>query len=104
MQEPDRPRGLLEPCAATSGKHGSEEGGAGKRRPLSDDRLHWVRDMDYDEDRSQVRTASGPRVMATLRNLTTGLIHASGRTTIAPTLRWVGRNPIRALQFLTQTA
>ena len=24
-----------------------------------EDRLHWVRDMDYDEDRSQVRTASG---------------------------------------------
>ena len=33
---PARPRGLLEPCAATSGTHGSEEGGAGKRRPLSD--------------------------------------------------------------------
>ena len=32
-------------------------------------RLHWVRDMDYDEDRSQVRTASGPRVMASLRIL-----------------------------------
>lgn len=36
---------------------------------MIEDRLHWVRDMDYDEDRSQVRTASGPRVMATLRNL-----------------------------------
>jgi predicted transposase YbfD/YdcC len=34
-----------------------------------EDRLHWVRDMDYDEDRSQVRTASGPRVMASLRIL-----------------------------------
>jgi len=31
-----------------------------------EDRLHWVRDMDFDEDRSQVRTASGPRVMASL--------------------------------------
>ena len=28
-----------------------------------EDRLHWVRDMDFDEDRSQVRTASGPRIM-----------------------------------------
>jgi predicted transposase YbfD/YdcC len=27
-----------------------------------EDRLHWVRDMDFDEDRSQVRTASGPRI------------------------------------------
>jgi predicted transposase YbfD/YdcC len=34
-----------------------------------EDRLHWVRDIDFDEDRSQVRTASGPRIMATLRIL-----------------------------------
>jgi predicted transposase YbfD/YdcC len=27
---------------------------------MIEDRLHWVRDMDFDEDRSQVRTASGP--------------------------------------------
>ena len=32
-------------------------------------RLHWVRDMDFDEDRSQVRTASGPHIMASLRIL-----------------------------------
>jgi predicted transposase YbfD/YdcC len=31
-----------------------------------EDRLHWVRDMDFDEDRSQARTAAGPRVMARL--------------------------------------
>jgi predicted transposase YbfD/YdcC len=34
-----------------------------------EDRLHWVRDMDFDEDSSQVRTASGPRIMASLRIL-----------------------------------
>jgi len=32
-----------------------------------EDRLHWVRDMDFDEDRSQVRTGNGPRVMASLQ-------------------------------------
>jgi Ni/Co efflux regulator RcnB len=26
---------------------------------MIEDRLHWVRDMDFDEDRSQIRTASG---------------------------------------------
>jgi predicted transposase YbfD/YdcC len=29
-----------------------------------EDSLHWVRDVTYDEDRSQVRTGNGPRVMA----------------------------------------
>ena len=32
-----------------------------------EDRLHWVRDLDFDEDRSQVRTAAGPQIMASLR-------------------------------------
>ena len=27
---------------------------------LIEDRLHWVRDVTYDEDRSQVRTSNGP--------------------------------------------
>jgi predicted transposase YbfD/YdcC len=33
---------------------------------LIEDRLHWVRDVTYDEDRSRVRTGDGPRVMASL--------------------------------------
>jgi len=55
---------------------------------------HWPRDLDWDGDRSQLRRGSAPQIMAGLRNLATGLIHASGRTQIAPTLRWVARNPI----------
>jgi predicted transposase YbfD/YdcC len=34
-----------------------------------EDRMHWVRDVDSDEDRSQVRTASGPRIMARRRTI-----------------------------------
>jgi predicted transposase YbfD/YdcC len=32
-------------------------------------RLHWVRDMVFHEDASQLRTGTAPRAMATLRNL-----------------------------------
>ena len=87
LHTPDRPCGLLEPCAATSGKHGSEEGGAGKRRPLSDNKVHYVRDVTYREDSSRVRTGSRPRIMATLRNLAIGLIRQAGYTKIAATIR-----------------
>ena len=31
--------------------------------------LHWIRDTCYHEDQSRVRTRSGPRVLASLRNL-----------------------------------
>jgi predicted transposase YbfD/YdcC len=36
---------------------------------LIEGRLHWVRDLDWDEDRSQVRTGNGPRVVVSLRIL-----------------------------------
>ncbi len=31
--------------------------------------LHWIRDVTFDEDRSQVRTSNGPHIMAALRIL-----------------------------------
>ncbi|EQD40768.1 transposase IS4 family protein, partial [mine drainage metagenome] len=43
--------------------------------------LHWVRDVTFDEDRSQVRTGTLPRILATLRNLAIGIIrHATHRS------------------------
>jgi Transposase DDE domain len=51
-----------------------------------EDRLHWVRDVIYGEDHSQVRTASGPRVMATLRNLAIAILRLAGATSIAAAL------------------
>lgn len=62
--------------------------------------LHWVRDATFAEDTSRIRTASGPQVMASLRNLAVGLVRLAGHTQIAPTLRWINRNPARALAFL----
>jgi predicted transposase YbfD/YdcC len=43
-----------------------------------EDRLHRVFDMDFDEDRSQVLTASGPRIMASLRNLVITILRLAG--------------------------
>ncbi len=65
-----------------------------------EDRLHWVRDMDFDEDRSQVRTASGPRIMASLRNLVITILRLAGATSIAPALRYHARRPTRPLRTI----
>jgi predicted transposase YbfD/YdcC len=66
-----------------------------------EDRLHWVRDLDFDEDRSQVRTASGPRIMASLRNLVITILRLAGTTTsIAAALRYHARRPSRPLQTI----
>lgn len=44
--------------------------------------LHWVRDVTFDEDRSQVRTATLPRVLATLRNLAISAIRIAADRTV----------------------
>ena len=65
-----------------------------------EDRLHWVRDLDFDEDRSQARTASGPRIMASLRNLVITIVRLAGAASIAAALRYHARRPGRPLQTI----
>lgn len=65
-----------------------------------EDRLHWVRGMDFDEDRSQVRTAAGPRIMASLRNLVITILRLTGTTSIAAALRYHARRPSRPLRTI----
>jgi hypothetical protein len=64
--------------------------------------LHWVRDNTFDEDRSQVRTGTIPRVLATLRNLAIGIIrHTTYRTVnIAAATRQLARQPDVTLDLL----
>jgi len=65
-----------------------------------ENQAHWVRDVTFDEDRSQVRLGSTPEVMAALRNAVTGLIRASGTTAIAATTRRLAAQPWEALALI----
>lgn len=65
-----------------------------------ENRLHWVRDVTYDEDRSQVRTGNAPRVMATLRNTAISLLRIAGWTSIAQALRHHARDTTRPVNLL----
>ena len=67
-----------------------------------EDRLHWVRDTDFGEDSSQVRTAGGPRIMASLRNLVITIVRLAGATSIAAALRYHARRPSRPLRTITK--
>jgi predicted transposase YbfD/YdcC len=55
-----------------------------------EDKLHYVRDVTFDEDRCRIRTKSGPRVMATLRNLAIGILRLGQWTNIAQAIRHYG--------------
>jgi predicted transposase YbfD/YdcC len=65
-----------------------------------ENRLHWVRDVTFDEDRSQVRTGQAPRVMAGLRNLAITLLRRDGHTNIAAALRHHARDTNRPIGLL----
>ena len=62
--------------------------------------MHWIRDTLYREDDSTVRTRSGPRAMASLRNLAIGAHRLAGRTDITEAARWAGREMHRPFQIL----
>ncbi len=64
--------------------------------------LHWIRDVTYSEDLSQVRVGTTPRVMATLRNLAISIIrHTAGAAaSIAAATRQLGRQPDTILDML----
>jgi len=48
-----------------------------------ENKIHWVRDVTFHEDNSQVRTGTAPRAMATFRNLAISTIRLAGRANIA---------------------
>jgi predicted transposase YbfD/YdcC len=63
--------------------------------------LHWIRDVSFGEDLSQIRTGNGPAVMATLRNFAVSRHRLAGDTNIAHACRRTARHPNRALALLT---
>lgn len=64
------------------------------------ERLHWVRRVTVDEDRHQLRTGSGPQVMATLRDTAISLLRLAVHTRIAVALRHHGRDTDRPIDLL----
>jgi predicted transposase YbfD/YdcC len=74
------------------------------REQWSIESLHWIRDTLYQEDKSQIRTRSGPRIMAALRNLAIGALRLAGRTDITEATRWAARRMDRPFTILGFTS
>jgi len=65
-----------------------------------ENRLHWVRDVTFDEDRSQVRRGGAAHAMASLRNLAIGLLRLAGAVNIAAALRHCAAKLHKALRLI----
>jgi hypothetical protein len=62
-----------------------------------ENKIRWVRDVTYDEDRSQIRAGTGQQVMAALRNAAIGALRLAGVTNIAAANHHHARDSTRPL-------
>jgi predicted transposase YbfD/YdcC len=70
------------------------------RRHWRIEATHWIRDVTFDEDRSQVRCGHVAEVMAALRNLAIALLRLAGETNIAAACRRLAAQPWAALALI----
>ena len=69
-----------------------------------ENRLHWVRDQTFEEDRSQIRSGAAPQVCAALRSLGIALLRRSGASNIAAALRTFSARPRAAVALVLSAA
>jgi hypothetical protein len=65
-----------------------------------ENRLHWVRDVTFDEDRCQIRSGAAPQAVAACRNLVLALLRRGGAANIAAALRTHAGRPATAIHLL----
>ena len=65
-----------------------------------ENKLHWVRDVIFEEDASHARTGSIPHVMAALRNTAISILRFDGRKKISKTLRQLADTPKLAVNLI----
>jgi predicted transposase YbfD/YdcC len=65
-----------------------------------ENKLHWIRDVTFDEDRSTVRAGRIPQVLATLRSTAISVARLHGATNIAAACRRYAARPALALTAL----
>jgi predicted transposase YbfD/YdcC len=65
-----------------------------------ENKLHYVRDVTFDEDRAQARAGTVPQCMAAFRNLAIGRLRLLGAANIAAACRRCAAQPARALAAL----
>lgn len=64
-----------------------------------ENKQHYVLDVTFDEDRSQIRSLNGPMVMTCLRRYAISLLRMKGQTNIAQAFRWLWAKPHLAIRM-----
>lgn len=65
-----------------------------------ENKLHWVKDVTFDEDRCQLRVGRKHHLMALVRNTALSLLRLDGHQNIASALRSFAARPEAALALV----
>jgi predicted transposase YbfD/YdcC len=65
-----------------------------------ENKIHWVLDVTFDEDRSQIRNLNGPLVMTCLKRFSISFLRIHGLKNIAEAFRKLWAKPHRAYNML----
>ncbi len=65
-----------------------------------ENRLHWVRDEGFGEDRCRIRTGSAPQLLAAVRNALISALRLAAVDNLTAAVRNFGRQSQRALAWL----
>jgi hypothetical protein len=65
-----------------------------------ENRTHHVRDVTFDEDRSQIRSGAAPQAFAASKNLAIALLRRRGCSNIAEALRSYAGRPAHAIALV----
>jgi hypothetical protein len=65
-----------------------------------ENRSHYIRDVTFGEDKSQVRKGNLPQVLAALRNAAISLIRLAGHANVAAACRFYAARPSEAVQLI----
>ena len=94
--------------AITSLSSGRADAGALMRRWRThwhvENGLHWVRDVTFGEDESQIHKGQAPEVFTLLRSVAVSLLSTARAPSIAAAVRDLGSRPPAVLQFFSSMA
>lgn len=65
-----------------------------------ENKLHWVRDVTFNEDHSRIRKGTGAHVMASIKNLAISIFRIAGVSNIAKAIRNCSWDYKQALRFI----
>jgi hypothetical protein len=70
------------------------------RPGLPDNKVHWIRDVVWDEDHNQTHAGNTAQAFAGLKNLALGLFRLKGITTIKAAIEDIASDRYRALTIM----